>query len=149
MHTIPTADTADAEAAAMPFPIFVFGTLRPGHGNDRLWRGRARDQYDGDCYVTGFRLVGRGFPYPIPEEGAETVGALIVPEPEQYELVLAWMDDLEGVPHHYTRDLVVVTTPEGYRVAWMYVTAIDLTDHRGARFPVPTDANGRYDWAAR
>jgi gamma-glutamylcyclotransferase (GGCT)/AIG2-like uncharacterized protein YtfP len=141
----PTPD--DVEAAAMTYPFFVYGTLRPGYGNDRLWHGRAHDRHDGECYVTGFRLVGRGFPYAIPAEGAEAVGALIVPDADHYEDVTRDLDRLEGVPTHYYRDLVVITTPEGYRVAWMYIASGEWLGHD--RLAVPTDPAGRFDWALR
>lgn len=140
------ADATDAEVAAMTYPICVYGTLRPGYGNSRLWRDRARDLHDGDVTVTGYRLVGRGFPYAIASEGESIAACLIVPEPWTYDAVLADMDMLEGVPDHYTRELIVADTPDGFRVAWMYVCAFN-PDHMGQRFAVPTDEKGRYDWA--
>lgn len=147
--TYPTDAEAYALADTMTYPCFVYGTLRPGHGNDRLWRGRARDQYDGEVYVAGYRLVGRGFPYAVPEPAAEAVGCLIVPDTEQYDDVMLDLDRLEGVPSHYTRELVVAVTPEGWRCAWMYVAGYWAGDTERTGSPVPTDANGRYDWALR
>lgn len=104
-------------------PVAVYGTLRPGYGNDRLWQGRAECHHDGEATIEGYRLVGRGFPYAIPAEHERIVVGLVQPEPDEYERVLAMMDRLEGVPRHYRRVLEVATTPEGIRACWLYVPA--------------------------
>lgn len=144
--TYPTDVQADEQAADMTYPVVVYGTLRPGFGNSRLWLGRARDLHDGATYVSGFRLSGRGFPYATPSPGETIVGCLVIPEPWTYDAVLSDMDHLEGVPHHYTRELVVAETPDGWRVAWMYVAAHPVSDRL---YPCGRDAEGRYDWTIR
>lgn len=116
-----TEAQADAAIASTPLPVFVYGTLRPGHGNDRVWQGRAYAAFDGKCKVIGYRLVDTGFPYMIPAKSDQTFGCLIVPLPEHYDAVLARMDALEGVPHHYTRETIAVLTPEGAVMAWTYL----------------------------
>ncbi|RKY17300.1 MAG: hypothetical protein DRQ55_16135 [Planctomycetota bacterium] len=124
--------------------IFVYGTLRPGHGNSRLWQGLATARYDGKCFVLGYRLVGGGFPYAIPAPTAQTVGTLVYPHPEHEDEVRQQMDWLEGYPSHYTRVVTAVVTPDGYRLAWIY------TPPEGKPFglqrEVRTDSNGRFDW---
>jgi gamma-glutamylcyclotransferase (GGCT)/AIG2-like uncharacterized protein YtfP len=131
----------------MSRPIFVYGTLRPGYGNDWLWRGRAHAAFDGQARVLGHALVTQGwFPYMVPATAAETVGALIVPDPDQYDYVLHRMDRLEGVPVHYRRILISVAVPHGIVTAWTYVPA-DEADHLWA--DVARNDDGSYDWAAQ
>ena len=143
MTTYPTKEQADTMAAATPHPFFVYGTLRPGHGNARLWAGRATARYDGTAIAHNFSLSTVGFPYANPTQGARSVGALIVPHAAEYEFIRRQMDALEGVEFgHYSRITTAIETPEGWIVAWMYVPA-----HYGQRGrPVATDANGAYDF---
>jgi gamma-glutamylcyclotransferase (GGCT)/AIG2-like uncharacterized protein YtfP len=125
-------------------PIFVYGTLRPGWGNARLWQGRAEPVLDGAVTVTGYRLTSNGgFPYAIPHPGAVTVGCLIVPDDAEYDRVLEQMDWLEGYPHHYDRVIVHAALPEGrgFVEAWLYTPSDPA---RPARLPaVPGN-----DWTA-
>jgi len=103
-------------------PVFVYGTLRRGCGNDRIWQGKGVSRFDGDCFVAGFRLVTNGaFPYALPAEEQTAVGALVYPNDAAEMEVLSRLDALEGVPYHYERHTVDVETPEGVVVAWMYV----------------------------
>lgn len=136
-------------------PIFVYGTLRPGEGNARVWVDRAEARHDGTCFVLGRALVDSGgFPYLVPALTAQTVGALIVPADEHYDAVLDRMDDLEGYHpdsrhNHYERITIAVVTPDGPVRAWTYVPASRALDHV-ARLPdVATNEAGRYDWAAK
>lgn len=135
-------------------PIFVYGTLRPGHGNARLWRGVAGAEFDGSCYVVGYALVSNGgFPYMVPAAAAQTTGALITPAVDQYDHVLARMDALEGYrpgsPHnHYERITVSVVVPGRQRIISAFTYVPDGRDEYIADLPdVPTNAAGFYDWA--
>jgi len=85
-------------------PFLVYGTLRPGCGNDGLWRGRAIAI--GRVTVPGYRLVDRGaFPYAITASFDDAVVAEVLMAPaDTYPALLAEMDWLEGVAHgHYAR----------------------------------------------
>lgn len=128
----------EAEIAndTLPLPFFVFGTLRPGYGNDRTWRGLAHDAYDDEATIADHRLVSNGgFPYCLPAEGETTTGTLIVPFPDCYETARIAMDSLEGFPRHYNRKTVAVTTPDGIITAWYYIPD-DWEYYEGLR-PVP------------
>lgn len=117
-------EQADAAFANTPLPTFVYGTLRPGHGNDRTWQDLAYAQFDGKCRVIGYRLVSNGaFPYALPAIMDQSFGCLIVPLPDRYEECMRRMDSLEGVPVHYTRETTAVLTPEGAVMAYIYVPA--------------------------
>jgi len=125
-------------------PFFVYGTLRPGHGNSGCWVGTADAWHDGHTLVYGVRLVEpRGFPYAIPTGSPNdvTVGALIFPRPHCYARVMKRLDTLEGYPDHYDRWRMRVVTPDGETDAWMYVPVrwIEMAD----RPPVPGN-----DWSA-
>lgn len=104
-------------------PFFVYGTLRPGQGNDRLWRGDAVAFDDGECIVKGYRLVGRGsIPYAVRAEGKQVVGCLVDPFVDAYANVARALDGLEGYPVHYDRIVVDVYRPGRLEPmeAWMY-----------------------------
>lgn len=118
----------DAEATAMaldtPLPVFVFGTLRPGNGNAVTWHDTGKARYDDEALLANHRLVTNGFfPYCLPSEGDTTVGTLIFPKNPTWawRSMIAAMDMLEGVPAHYTRQMVTVHTPDGSLPAWYYV----------------------------
>ncbi len=105
-------------------PVAVYGTLREGGGNARLWSGLARAE---PGVLHGFRLVGHGraFPFALPEPGALTVVDLIRWDDAAAELVgLPLMDRLEGVPHFYCRVAARVTDAWGDdHLAWVYTPA--------------------------
>lgn len=137
-------------------PVFVYGTLRPGWGNALLWDGRAAPHHDGDAVVLGYRLTSSGgFPYLVADDGSATAGTLIEPEPADYEHVLARMDALEGYEqgsrhNHYERVHVVVHTPEGPVLAWVYVpSAHGTADHARSLRNGPQRLDGTYDWNER
>ncbi len=124
-------------------PVFVFGTLRPGHGNSRTWQGVAHPAHDGEATIADHRLVTNGgFPYCLPAEGETTTGTLIVPFPENYELAMHYMDGLEGYPLHYNRKTIEVTTPLGTVTAWYYIP--DDWSYYANLAPVPGN-----DWNKR
>jgi gamma-glutamylcyclotransferase (GGCT)/AIG2-like uncharacterized protein YtfP len=116
-----TDEQAETAIANTPLPTFVYGTLRPGQGNDRTWRDIAYASFDGKCRVIGYRLVDSGFPYALPAITDQAFGCLITPLPERYDECMARMDALEGVPHHYLRETVAVLTPEGAVMAYIYI----------------------------
>lgn len=131
----------------MTTPIWVYGTLRPGGGNDGLWRERAEPRYDNRCSVVGYALVHNGhFPYLIPAATSQSVGTLIYPHAEHYDAVLADMDRLEGVPVHYRRITVSVLLRHAIVGAWTYIPA-GLDDDYIANLPdVATDDRGFHNW---
>jgi gamma-glutamylcyclotransferase (GGCT)/AIG2-like uncharacterized protein YtfP len=107
-------------------PIFVYGTLRPGCGNEGRWLNRATPYDDGKCFAIGIGLFGGAsmpFPYASTVHGEQTVGCLIVPQKDLYDAVLADMDQLEGVPNHYQRTTVAVIVGDSITPAWIYTTA--------------------------
>lgn len=112
-------------------PFFVYGTLRPGEANhDLLLRGRIRSEQPGR--LTGALLYdGPGYPYAVEEPGRGPVlGDLVTARPEEYDELLADLDELEeyapGDPRNlYERVAREVTrTADGTAVrAWVYVAA--------------------------
>ena len=127
-------------------PVFVFGTLRPGHGNSRTWQGVAHPAHDGEATIADHRLVTNGgFPYCLPAEGETTTGTLIVPFPENYELAMHYMDSLEGFPLHYNRKTIEVTTPLGTVTAWYYIPDDWSYYANLAQFPATTGTSEAHD----
>jgi gamma-glutamylcyclotransferase (GGCT)/AIG2-like uncharacterized protein YtfP len=134
-------------------PIWCYGTLRPGGGNDALWRDVGQARHDGTCYVVGHKLVGSYIPYLVPQVGAQTVGTLVVPDVGFYHQVLHSLDQLEGHPNHYTRreTPVLVKVGDGTELvtAWAY-HAGPWYDDTSSRFEqdLPTNDEGFYDHRA-
>jgi gamma-glutamylcyclotransferase (GGCT)/AIG2-like uncharacterized protein YtfP len=123
-------------------PVFVYGTLRPGRGNDRLWQCKATHHHDGEAMARGYRLVHNGaYPYAIPAPDEFAVGCLLRPLWTKYREVVAEMDRLEGVAYdHYKRVAVTVELAKGREQAWIY-TPVD-PDHYANHPKVPGN-----DWA--
>ena len=107
-----------------PPRVFVYGTLRPGHGNHRVaarWNPTATP-----ASLDGFALYdGPGFPYAAVQPGRRIVGDLLEFPADLWPDALADLDSLEGYPHHYGRSLVTVdvasTEVGDRRTAWVYV----------------------------
>ncbi|MDH6434191.1 gamma-glutamylcyclotransferase (GGCT)/AIG2-like uncharacterized protein YtfP [Streptomyces sp. SAI-144] len=116
-------------------PFFVYGTLRPGEANHDLFlSGRIRSEEPGR--LTGALLYdGPGYPYAVEEPGGGPVfGELVTAAPEDYDELLAALDELEeyapGDPRNlYERVAREVTrTADGTAVlAWVYVAAPSVT----------------------
>lgn len=120
--------TTDNLPFSVDKPFFVYGTLRPGHGNARIYDRIAAATGDGQTWLYEHRLVTHGpFPYCIPAPAEQnaiphvTVGALVTPEPGCYGEVMDRLDMLEGFPVHYDRRLVTVETLTGPVEAWVYI----------------------------
>lgn len=114
---------------------FVYGTLRPGMGNDHRWRGfNATALFDGHAYVRGFQMIDHGIPYAVWTDNVEdlVVGALIVPPDDIDDRIdlRRSMDALEGYPDHYNRAKIVARTPKGPRLAWIYTPTAWKPDGR-------------------
>jgi gamma-glutamylcyclotransferase (GGCT)/AIG2-like uncharacterized protein YtfP len=119
-------ERTDTEAA---LPFFVYGTLRPGEHNHRLFlRGRtAREE---PARLEGALLYdGPGYPYAIEAPGT-VLGDLVTAKPGEYGELLAVLDELEeyeapGDPRNvYVRAARDVLRADGTAVgAWVYFAA--------------------------
>ena len=100
--------------------VFVYGTLKQGHGNHEYYlAGNPGVEYLGRCYVTGdFDMYTNGA-FPIVTKGTdEEAKRYIVGEVFDIdEDTLMALDALEGHPDWYCREKV--QTP--WKKAWMYV----------------------------
>lgn len=104
-------------------PLAVYGTLMSGQPFEDLWLGLGTAE---PCTIPGLRLVvspsHNQFPYGMKFQNDTTVGELIWIEPPHYLDLLARLDRLEGVPHHYQRISHIVRTEEHLNwEAWLYV----------------------------
>ena len=107
----------------MPIRVFVYGTLKQGHGNHRLL---ANSKFLGRCLVSGkHRLVSLGgFPGLVatsPEEPDRTVSGEVYQVNEE---TLLSLDFLEGHPRFYERRKL----PTPFKNAWAYYLPSDYLD---------------------
>lgn len=133
MTTNPTAERRFTPTLrpTQPAPVFVYGSLRPGMGNARMWEGRGYRHLDATLSGLGLRYTHRSFPYGFLIDDEVTVGELILDVDAD---LLERLDWLEGHPSHYRRVPVLVDIDAGQVEAWVYVGARREMD--GMR-PVP------------
>ena len=123
---------------ALHLPYAVYGTLRSGCGNDRLWKWRGESV--GLGWVYNYRLVTNGgFPYALPSRSGSTVVEIVSVLPEHAVAVRESLDSLEGYPMFYDRQIVMVETGESPTRCWMYIPVAPETYEHLA--PVPDN-----DW---
>ncbi|MFF7276498.1 gamma-glutamylcyclotransferase family protein [Streptomyces griseorubiginosus] len=112
-------------------PFFVYGTLRPGEVNHDLFlRGRVRSEAPGRL-PDALLYDGPGYPYAVAEpDGGPVFGELVTADPEDYDELLAALDELEEFTPGDPRNLYervaheVVRAADGTAVrAWVYMAA--------------------------
>ncbi|MGK5629436.1 gamma-glutamylcyclotransferase family protein [Streptomyces sp. URMC 123] len=110
-------------------PVFVYGTLRPGHGNHRRFL-LGRTEAEEPAVLRGAVLYeGPGYPYAVAAPEGEIRGELITPprDPAAYDALLAELDALEeyvpGAPDNlYERVARAVRLADGRTAgAWVYL----------------------------
>jgi len=126
-------------------PVAVYGTLRPGQGNDRLWHG-VLDADPDPVVVPGYALHdGGGFPAAVADPERSLVASVLRAGPDvpddAWHAVLARLDRLEGYPGWYDR--VTVSTATGEEV-WMYAMTDPANVARWSALPLVPDG----DWCA-
>ena len=98
--------------------VFVYGTLKRGHGNHAWFLGESKFLGTGRTAESYAMHVAYGFPTVVASPPLYPV------EGELYAVslaTLAELDRLEGHPSFYTRRLAGVTHEDGSEVeAWMY-----------------------------
>lgn len=121
-------------------PVFVYGTLRPGHGNyARLLSGKTISETP--ATAPGIALYGTAIPFAVPTLGATTTGTLIHVDPARYRATLAALDRLEGFYPTHPEDSLYIRTARSILVddttvtAWIYLAG--SPDQAATREPVP------------
>lgn len=107
-----------------PVCTFAYGMNMYPHLMPEGARGEA-------AYLDGYRLAWRGFADVEPTEDDLMVPGVLWELPG----TLRMLDEREGYPSLYTRDLVTVRTADGpHREAWVYrMTASTVADYRRRR----------------
>ncbi len=108
--------------------VFVYGTLKKGERNHHLLQGCKGTK----ALAPGMRVhCGPGYPYAIRGEGT-AIGELY----EVDEQTLKRLDELEGHPEYYRRELTEVVLEDGKELtAWIYL------NERALRYPLKKDSN--------
>lgn len=106
--------------------VFVYGTLKSGHGNNRLLGNSPKL---GDVMTAkNFRMYTNGaFPMIVPDRsGYKITGELY----EADDFTMEILDQLEGVPNMYYRDSCTIIDCDGNKIqAYVYVYARDARHH--------------------
>lgn len=113
------------------FPIFVYGTLKTGHGNYMCYLSYVVSKsIKAETLSDKFTMleIPGAYPYVVAGvEGHETgiKGELVWVDEDEYEETLGRLDGLEGVARqHYVRIETPVVDEEGNAyVAWMYMAS--------------------------
>ena len=118
--------------------LFVYGTLKMGHGNNRLLE---HAEYLGDSTIPGYRLCyahGPGsFPFAIPSENEKIKGEIW--DIKDDEDTLRRIDNLEGHPNWYER--TEEKTTNGHDVN-LYV----MNREKDNLVPCPINTKQEYVW---
>ena len=130
--------------------VFVYGTLKQGHGNNRLLEGSL---FCGKAITNNtFKMYDGGFPYVVDDN---TIGGNYPVIGEVYEVddaTLKRLDGLEGVAYdHYQRIITDVLFNEEWIDTYIYVASDRTAQHvkQDRSFVKPSyDANNNlvYSW---
>jgi gamma-glutamylcyclotransferase (GGCT)/AIG2-like uncharacterized protein YtfP len=116
----------------MKYPFFVYGTLRPGHGNYAHLLAGQTDREAPAVLHDALMFTNGGYPYVIthPNLAGNTVkGDLVWVSDDIYANVMDSLDALEGTnnpnsrdhgTNHYDRVVATVHTDAGPETAWLY-----------------------------
>lgn len=122
---------SDQPAFETPLPLFVYGTLRTGEYNWKIYlEGKTRSETP--AIVHQHQLYANRYPYMIIGEGS-VVGTLVEIEPALYETVMREIDELEQFRPNgnswYLRVARYVNVGEQQILAWMYYASERVTQH--------------------
>jgi gamma-glutamylaminecyclotransferase len=103
--------------------VFVYGTLKRGFSNHRITEPYLADVICGKVEGVTLWHASPSFPYATKSNAADACVHGEVLALGEIDEVLARLDGLEGVPHHYVREEVEVFCGEetGVIKAWMYL----------------------------
>lgn len=120
------------------YPVFVYGTLRPGFHNYEAFLAGRTVHIDYNVKVPGFiMLAGPSSPFPfvVPGNPENVVtGDLVYVAPGMYDNVLMELDYLEGyIPgdedNLYDRKLIQFDADGVARVAYIYLAAASQAEY--------------------
>lgn len=138
--TYPARIVESAYEAPEHLPAFVYGTLRPGHGN-YSWALQGKTVFEEDGFLCSATMYSNGgFPYVFDEDGAKgVVGTVIHVSEQMYPSIMDSLDSLEGtrgreIPglgnfgnnNHYNRVIREIKLADGSTInAWVYMPPED------------------------
>lgn len=112
--------------------VFVYGTLKRGHGNHEWYLADNPDaEYLGRCLIEGrYKMYSNGA-FPMLTDGHDTSSEILGEVYDVGEETLLAMDLLEGHPDWYCRKKV--TTP--WKNAWVYTMPYSTEFHESTLVP--------------
>lgn len=116
--------------------FFVYGTLQPGHGNYRsCLMGNTIEEFKATVTDEHELYAGPGYPYLVPAPSKITTvhGYGIRVDSGKLPEVMKVLDNLEGVPHHYTR--AKVKLDDGQEAWAYYATEPTIKYVKNRQFP--------------
>lgn len=138
-------------------PCFVYGTLRPGHGNyHHILRGHTQNEETGS--LDGMTMWSNGsFPYVAEtDDGGTVTGTLIDISSDDWHTVSRNLDALEGFSpdrarNHYVRTVRNITLADGTATqAWVYLAGMTGPEGLDNNYPRVTTGDwedAQVDWS--
>ncbi|GAA5531184.1 gamma-glutamylcyclotransferase family protein [Herpetosiphon gulosus] len=122
---------SDQPAYETPLPLFVYGTLRTGEYNWKIYlAGKTRSETP--AIVQQHQLYANRYPYMIVGKGS-VIGTLVEIEPALYETVMREIDELEQFRPNgnswYLRVARYVNVGDQQILAWMYYASERVTQY--------------------
>ena len=134
--------TAKLEAEGKMHNVFVYGTLKSGYSNNVLLKGSTFKSTG--ITLRLFTVLSSGFPVAfVTERPKHRLSGEVYQVDDK---ILAQLDRLESNGSMYKRRRVVINTPTGTEVCWMYIGVYRHWAYSFKHMPEISVVNGIYRW---
>lgn len=106
--------------------VFVYGTLKRGMSNSKCIPDKVIAKIaEGKTTGTLYYVCNGAFPCLKLHGNKNVYGEVYEIKPQYWDKTLERMDELEGCPMLYTREIIEVQTAEGFVKCWAYIFNAD------------------------